>query len=42
MNSYTRKSITESALDVGFSGSRYFSRIFRRETGMSPEAYRCM
>ncbi len=37
---YTHKSITEIALDVGFSGSSYFSRIFRRETGMSPEAYR--
>ena len=37
---YTHKSITEIALDVGFSGSGYFSRIFRRETGMSPEAYR--
>jgi AraC-like DNA-binding protein len=36
----THKSITEIALDVGFSGSSYFSRIFRRETGMSPEAYR--
>lgn len=37
---YTHKSITEIALDVGFSNSSYFSRIFRRETGMSPEAYR--
>ena len=37
---HTHKSITEIALDVGFSGSSYFSRIFRRETGMSPEAYR--
>ncbi len=36
----THKSITEIALDVGFSSSSYFSRIFRRETGMSPEAYR--
>jgi AraC-like DNA-binding protein len=37
---YTHKSITEIALDVGFSSSSYFSRIFRRETGVSPEAYR--
>jgi len=36
----THKSITEIALDVGFSGSSYFSRIFRRETGLTPEAYR--
>jgi len=36
----THKTITEIALDVGFSSSSYFSRIFRRETGMSPEAYR--
>ncbi len=36
----THKSITEIALDVGFASSSYFSRIFRRETGMSPEAYR--
>ena len=37
---HTHKSITEIALDVGFSNSSYFSRIFRRETGRSPEAYR--
>ncbi len=36
----TTKSITEIALDVGFSDSGYFSRVFRREVGMSPEAYR--
>lgn len=36
----THKSITEIALDVGFSSSSYFSRIFRRETGMSPETFR--
>jgi CheY-like chemotaxis protein len=34
------RAITEIALDVGFSDSGYFSRIFRRMTGMSPEAYR--
>ncbi len=32
--------ITRIALDVGFSDSGYFSRIFRRETGMSPEQFR--
>jgi YesN/AraC family two-component response regulator len=35
-----RKSITEIALEVGFSDSGYFSRVFRREVGLSPEAYR--
>jgi YesN/AraC family two-component response regulator len=34
------KSVTEIALMVGFSDSSYFSRIFHRETGMSPEAFR--
>jgi len=36
----TEKTITEIALLVGFSDSGYFSRIFHRETGMSPEAFR--
>lgn len=36
----THQSITEIALNVGFSDSGYFGRIFRRETGMTPEAYR--
>ena len=34
------KNITEIALDVGFSDSSYFSRVFRREVGMSPTDYR--
>ncbi len=34
------KSITEIAFDVGFSDSSYFSRVFRREVGMSPTDYR--
>jgi AraC-like DNA-binding protein len=38
--SNTHKSITEIALEVGFSDSGYFSRIFRREVGVSPTAYR--
>ncbi len=33
-------SITEIALNVGFSDSGYFSRIFRRETGLAPEVFR--
>jgi signal transduction histidine kinase/AraC-like DNA-binding protein len=36
----TGKSVTEIALEVGFSDSGYFSRVFRREVGLSPEAYR--
>ncbi len=36
----SQKSITEIAMEVGFSDSGYFSRIFHRETGMSPEVFR--
>jgi YesN/AraC family two-component response regulator len=36
----TDKTITEIALDVGFSDSGYFSRVFRREVGQSPTDYR--
>ncbi len=36
----SEQSITDIAFSVGFSDSGYFSRIFRREVGMSPEAYR--
>jgi signal transduction histidine kinase/DNA-binding LacI/PurR family transcriptional regulator/AraC-like DNA-binding protein len=36
----TEQPITEIALAVGFSDNSYFSRIFRRETGTSPEAFR--
>lgn len=31
--------ITEVALDVGFSNSNYFGRVFRREVGAPPSAY---
>jgi len=34
------QTITEIAFNVGFSDSGYFSRIFRREVGMSPEMFR--
>ena len=36
----SERTITQVALDVGFSDSGYFSRIFRRITGMTPEAFR--
>ncbi|GAB4496945.1 MAG: substrate-binding domain-containing protein [Anaerolineales bacterium] len=36
----TASSITEIALAVGFTDSGYFSRVFHRETGFSPEGYR--
>ena len=36
----TNQSVTEIALAVGFSDSGYFSRVFRREVGMAPDAYR--
>ena len=36
----TGKTITEIALDVGFTDSGYFSRVFRKEVGLSPDAYR--
>ena len=32
--------MTEVAITVGFSSSSYFSRTFRRETGISPSAYK--
>ncbi|NWF69916.1 MAG: substrate-binding domain-containing protein [Chloroflexi bacterium] len=35
-----QQTITEIASSVGFSDSGYFSRIFHRETGLSPEAFR--
>jgi signal transduction histidine kinase/DNA-binding LacI/PurR family transcriptional regulator/CheY-like chemotaxis protein len=36
----SNQTITEIAFNVGFSDSGYFSRIFRREIGMSPEMFR--
>ncbi len=36
----TTTSIAQIAAQVGFSDSSYFSRVFRREVGLSPEAYR--
>lgn len=36
----SHKNITEVAVEVGFSDSGYFSRIFSREVGISPDQYR--
>ena len=36
------KSITEVAYEVGFMDSNYFSRLFKRATGVSPKSYREM
>lgn len=36
----TGKTITDVALSVGFSDSGYFSRVFHREVGVSPESFR--
>jgi YesN/AraC family two-component response regulator len=34
-----QKSITEVGMEVGFASQAYFSRVFRRETGLSPSTY---
>ncbi|MEJ2211862.1 MAG: AraC family transcriptional regulator [Anaerolineae bacterium] len=36
----TDKNITEISLEVGFSDSGYFRRVFRRETGVYHATYR--
>jgi YesN/AraC family two-component response regulator len=36
----SHKSVTEIAMETGFSDSNYFSRVFRQEVGVSPLAYR--
>ncbi|MDC7231653.1 MAG: helix-turn-helix domain-containing protein [Spirochaetales bacterium] len=36
----SRKSITEISFDLGFSSSQYFSRVFKKYTGLTPGAYR--
>jgi signal transduction histidine kinase/AraC-like DNA-binding protein/CheY-like chemotaxis protein/ABC-type sugar transport system substrate-binding protein len=37
---HTNDSITSVALQVGFSDPAYFSRVFRKETDLSPSAFR--
>ena len=36
----TEKSITDIALEVGFSGIHYFSRYFKARVGITPQEYR--
>jgi len=36
----TKGSVIAIALDVGFSSASHFAQVFRRETGMTPSAYR--
>ena len=36
----TNLSMTQIAFDVGFSESAHFTRLFQREVGMTPRAYR--
>lgn len=37
---HSDRRITEIAFDVGFNDSNYFTRQFRKSTGLSPRAYR--
>ncbi len=37
---YTQKSITTIAMEVGYTSSQYFCRIFRRYSGQTPTAFR--
>ena len=37
---HTTQSVTEICLDVGYDSPSSFSNLFRRETGLSPRAYR--
>ena len=36
----TNKTITEVALDLGFNDSNYFTRLFKKNLGLSPREYR--
>jgi transcriptional regulator GlxA family with amidase domain len=40
MLAHTDRSITSVALAVGFSDPAYFSRVFRKQVGVSPSAFR--
>lgn len=36
----TKKSVTDIALETGYSNSSYFAQVFRKEAGLSPSDYR--
>jgi two-component system response regulator YesN len=36
----TTKPIKEIAAEIGYMDQNYFSRVFKKHTGMSPSAYR--
>ena len=36
----SKKPVSEIAYSVGFSDPKYFSKCFKKETGMSPSEYR--
>jgi len=36
----TKKSVVETALDVGYANPSHFAQLFRKETGLSPSDYR--
>ena len=36
----SEESILDIALDIGFSSGSYFGRVFHREVGVTPSAYR--
>jgi AraC-like DNA-binding protein len=36
----TARSVTEIAMDLGFSTSAYFTAVFHRETGTTPTDFR--
>ena len=37
---YSRRAIKEIALECGFSNQNYFSKVFQKETGVTPSHYR--
>jgi AraC family transcriptional activator of pobA len=38
--SHSAKSMKEIAIELGFNGQSYFSRFFKKQTGLTPEQFR--